>query len=215
MNKFSFDTIQNFDDHISGSIHGYILLDNLICNLAEFWIKDNERVLDFGCTSGRLISKIAVLHPDSECIGYDITGSNFYASQKAQLIIKDITDKSFVIPNNNLSISVFTMQFLKINDRKQVLSKIYNSLNTNGALIICEKEISRSGQVQEAFTFANYDYKQEKFSTDEILSKEKDLRSIMNCLPDGENLKLLKEIGFKTVSQFFQSLNFKGWICIK
>jgi tRNA (cmo5U34)-methyltransferase len=213
--KFSFDTIKNFDDHISGSIRGYILLDELICNLANFWAKDGARILDFGCTSGRLISKLAFTFTNTECIGYDVTSNNFLNESRARLLIQDITSPDFNIPANNLSLSVFTLQFLAIDQREAVLRKIYKSLNPNGALIICEKEISASGQIQEAFTFANYDYKRQNFNAEDVLQKEKDLRSIMNCLPDGGNEKLLKQVGFSVVSQFFQSLNFKGWICIK
>lgn len=213
--KFSFSTIKNFDDHISGSIRGYILLDELICNLAEFWAKDGSKILDFGCTSGRLISKLAFIYENTECIGYDITDNNFLNQNRAKLIRQDITCPEFEIPTNNLSLSVFTLQFLQIDKRTELLMKIYKSLNKNGAFIICEKEISRSGQIQEAFTFANYDYKREKFNAEEVLQKEKDLRSIMNSLSDGSNEKLLHEVGFSVVSQFFQSLNFKGWLCIK
>jgi tRNA (cmo5U34)-methyltransferase len=213
--KFSFDTIKNFDDHISGSIRGYILLDELICNLANFWAKDGERILDFGCTSGRLISKLAYAHPNTDCIGYDITPNNFLENSKATLLCQDITDPAFEIPQNNLSLCIFTMQFLTLHQRRAVLDRVYTALNPNGALIICEKEINSYGQIQEVFTFANYDYKRQNFNADEILEKEKDLRGIMNCLPDWGNYSLLNKAGFSVVSQFFQSLNFKGWICIK
>lgn len=213
--RFSFDTIKNFDDHISGSIRGYILLDELICNLANFWAKDGERILDFGCTSGRLISKLAYAHPNTDCIGYDITTNNFLENSKAKLLCQDITAPAFEIPGNNLSLCVFTMQFLTLRQRTAVLRKIYEALNFNGALVICEKEISANGQIQEAFTFANYDYKRQNFNAEDVLQKEKDLRSIMNCISDGGNERILKDVGFSVVSQFFQSLNFKGWICIK
>ena len=55
----------------------------------------------------------------------------------------------------------------------------------------------------------------ERLKQDEILKKEHDLRSIMNPLQTGENILLFKKAGFKVVEPFFQSLNFKGYICKK
>ena len=76
-------------------------------------------------------------------------------------------------------------------------------------------EIAKNGIIQECFTFSNYQYKQEYFDPKDILNKEKDLRHIMNPLESEDNIKLLKEAGFKTIEPFFQSLNFKGYLCKK
>lgn len=65
------------------------------------------------------------------------------------------------------------------------------------------------------FTFSNYENKRKTFTSDEILDKEKDLRSIMNPVTQQDNIELLKKAGFKTIEPFFQSLNFKGYICKK
>jgi len=213
--KFSFDTIQNFDKHISDSIYGYNLLDDLIMNVCSFYAKDGETVVDLGCTSGRLVDKLSTTYPKVRCIGYDITDHNFLKDTKAELIKQDITKSDFVIPQANIIFTVFTLQFLRNSDRVNVLNKIYSSLNKNGVLIICEKELSSVGIFQEVFTFSNFIYKKDNFSAAEILQKEYNLRSIMNCLSTGENKKMLQMAGFRNVEQFFQSLNFKGWLCMK
>lgn len=213
MNEFSFNTIRNFDDHISGSINGYLLLDSLILSLASFWAKSGVNIIDLGCTSGRLIHKIKAQHPDSNCIGYDIIDNNFI-SGGATLYTQDLTQQGFEIPKANLIICVFTLQFLSFENRQKLIKKIYRSLNHNGALIVAEKEISSNGAIQDVFTFANYDYKSRGFTAEQILEKEKALRKIMNSLPDGKNKTLFEYAGFECF-QFFQSLNFKGWICLK
>lgn len=213
MSDFSFDTISNFDNHISGSINGYILMDDLILSLCSFWAKDGGRIVDIGCTSGRLIHKIKYQHPAVECIGYDLTAHNFIGGG-AMLLQQDVTDSLFKIPESNVITSVFTLQFLPYAKRIEVVEKIYKSLTPSGAFFVAEKEISQSGTIQEAFTFANYDYKRGTFTAQDILEKEKSLRQIMDALPDGSNKSILEGAGFKC-HQFFQSLNFKAWVCIK
>lgn len=214
MNNFSFDTISNFDNHISSSINGYKLLDELIINLSSFWTKKGTTIIDIGCTSGRLIDALNRINPDCECIGYDITDHNFIKDTPATLQILDISNNSVSLPRSGLILSIFTLQFIELEKRALVLQRIYDSLSASGAFIIAEKEISKIGLIQEAFTFANYDYKRANFTPEEILSKEKDLRKIMNCLQDGENVKLFRSVGFKP-HQFYQGLNFKAWICLK
>lgn len=49
----------------------------------------------------------------------------------------------------------------------------------------------------------------------EILNKEKTLRKIMHPLTEAENKAMLKKAGFKVIDTFYQSMNFKGYICIK
>lgn len=215
MQKFDFNTIDHFDYHISSSINGYTLLDGLIMNICSFYAKKEETIIDLGCTSGRLISKLATEYPDSICIGFDITDNNFLTESKALLYKQDITEIGFELPSCNIVLSVFTLQFLKYAHRIKLLKKIYDALNPTGVFIICEKEIVDDGNFQEVFTFANYDYKKNNFTSEEILQKEYDLRKIMNCMSVGGNEKLFKEAGFTRLTSFFQSLNFKGWLCMK
>jgi len=214
MNKFSFDTVKDFDNHINNSIKGYDLLDYLILNLCSFFTKEETLVIDLGCTTGRLLDKINKKY-NSDCIGYDIIDNQFIKETNCKLFKEDITNKDFNLPKANIILSVFTLQFININKRIQVLKKVYDSLTINGAFIFCEKEICNDGVIQECFTFSNYDNKKQSFSADEILSKEVDLRKLMNNLNSRQNIELLKESGFSNIEPFFQSLNFKGYICRK
>jgi tRNA (cmo5U34)-methyltransferase len=214
MNKFSFDTVKDFDNHINNSIKGYDLLDYLILNLCSFFTKEETIVIDLGCTTGRLLDKINKRY-NSYCIGYDIIDKQFIKETNCHLFKEDITNINFNLPKANIILSVFTLQFIDINKRIDILKKVYNSLNINGAFIFCEKEICNDGVIQECFTFSNYDNKKQSFTAEEILSKEVDLRKLMNNLNSKQNIDLLKESGFSIIEPFFQSLNFKGYICRK
>lgn len=212
MNNFNFDTVKDFDNHISNSIAGYDLLHSLIINISSFFIKNNTIPVDLGCTSGKLINAIENKYK-CKCIGYDITDAQFIKG--LDLRKKDISSPDFLIPETNLIFSVFTLQFIDYNKRLDILKKVYNSLYTNGAFIFCEKEICNNGIIQEVFTFSNYQNKRKSFTPEDILNKEYDLRKIMNSLESSQNIELLKKAGFKTIEPFFQSLNFKGYLCKK
>jgi tRNA (cmo5U34)-methyltransferase len=210
--KFDFSTIKDFDSHISKSIHGYDVLHSLIINISSFFIKKGVIPIDLGCTSGLLIRELETRY-NCKCIGYDITRHNFLNG--LDLRVQDITDQNFIIPESNLIFCIFTLQFIDLKYRFDILKKIYQSLYKNGAFIFCEKELISNGAIQEIFTFANYNNKRQFFTADEILDKEIDLRNIMNPVESKDNINLLKSVGFKTIEPFFQSLNFKGYLCKK
>lgn len=215
MKDFRFNTIAHFDKHISDSIHGYDLLDSLIMNICSFYAKEKEGIVDLGCSSGRLINKLANIYHDNVCRGYDIIDNNFKDSERATLIRDDITRDDFIVPRSNIILSIFTLQFLQYAKREPLLKKIYNALNDTGVFIVCEKEICDVGIFQDVFTFSNWDYKKRNFTSEEILWKEEGLRTSMNCMIDGYNEVLFRQVGFTRISQFFQSLNFKGWLVMK
>ena len=210
--KFDFNTIQNFDNHISSSILGYDLLHEIIMNLLSFFIDEKSTVIDLGCTSGKLIKKVKSKY-HCNVKGYDITDKHF--DDSTFLIKEDITNDSFYLEKCDAVLSIFFLQFTEYDDRPKTLKKIYDSLNPKGVLLITEKEIMNDGYIQEIFNFTNFDYKKNNFTNDEILIKEQQLRKVMKLNNQNENVKLLKNAGFKRIETFFQSLQFRGYICQK
>jgi len=211
--KFDFSTVDNFDKHINDSISGFTLLDSLIVDISSFFIKkhNNAPVVDLGCTSGRLIDKIQKNY-GCKCIGYDITDHNFIEGVDCR--VQDITKDDFEIPKSQIVYSIFTMQFLSFDSRVKLIRKIRNAISEDGVFIFCEKEYASTAKFQEIYTFANYDNKKKGFTSDEILQKEIDIRSLMSPLSESGNKLMLKECGFNNVDIFFKSLNFTGYICM-
>lgn len=207
--RFDFKSIENFDNHISSSIKGYDLLYELIANISGFFLNNRRKAVDYGCTSGKLIHRISETY-SIEGIGYDITSKNFLDG-RATLYERDITRAEFTVEKADIYYLVFTLQFLREHDRYDLLTKIFQSMDRSAILIVCEKEISDTGFIQEAYTFSNYDYKKKAFSSEEILEKEEQLRSTMRCMTSDYNRRMFNDVGFK-YELFFKSLNFSGYI---
>jgi tRNA (cmo5U34)-methyltransferase len=208
MKKFDFNTIDNFDEHINKSIPNYDVLWDSIKSMSEYFFVDGSNVYDLGCSTGKLLKSLKI---NCNKIGYDVAKllpleegfSNVNLNQEFELY-----DASVVY-------SIFTMQFLKPSNRFKYLRTIYNGLSKGGALFICEKIYQEDGKIQEIFSFSHYDYKLNHFSSNEIISKERDLRHIMKPSSENELYTLLREVGFNKVNTFWQMFNFKGIIAIK
>jgi tRNA (cmo5U34)-methyltransferase len=175
-------------------------------------------VYDLGCSTGFLLKKIKHKHQDKNIhyFGYDISDNLLSNSEDKLFFIKqDITEDNLLFKNTDLILSIFTLQFLSVTNRTKILKKVYDSLNKGGCFILTEKIYMSDGFIQDIYNFTHYDIKRKEFKSEDILNKQVTLREIMKPLTDNENKCVLKKAGFKYVESFFQSLNFKGWICIK
>lgn len=215
---FSFDTIDNFDKHIALSIPNYKHIHELIYSLATYFIKSNTSVYDLGCSTGSLIEQLACDGSYNKIKGVDYIGYDNSDNMERKLLLArwmnaDITCAT--LDNASLITSIFTLQFLSIKDRCELVNRIYKNLNKGGAFIVCEKVYIRDGFMQDLFTFSYYDYKKRSFTEKEILDKQKDLRSIMNPFTEEQNKLMFREAGFSNIETFFSSLMFKGWVLVK
>lgn len=206
--KFDFNTIQDFDEHILKSIPNYDVLISSIKSISEYFFVEQTNIYDLGCSTGKLLKSI---NGNYNKIGYDM----------ATLLPVDDgffeVDLNVPFPINDACMvySIFTMQFLNPSKRQEYLQTIYEGLIKGGALIICEKVYQEHGKIQEIISFSHYDYKLKHFTSDEIISKERDLRFIMKPCLNEDLTNMLKDAGFNMICDFWQMFNFKGIIAIK
>jgi tRNA (cmo5U34)-methyltransferase len=217
MEKFNFDTIENFDEHINKSIPNYDILINSILSISEYFIERDTNVYDIGCSTGNLlraldnkenINKIGIDKAKIMPQKNDLSKNIFY-------INTDLNKSKFDFINSSLTMSIFTLQFLKKPIRQKIINNVYDGLNDGGAFIMCEKIYQENGLIQEIMSFSHYDYKCKNFTEQEIIKKERDLRYIMKPNTLNKNIVLLKNAGFKKISTFWQCFNFIGLIAIK
>ena len=217
MTKFSFNTIDDFDNHIEISVPNYSHIYDLLKSLSSYFIRENTNVYDLGCSTGLLLRNLSIENKldNVEFIGYEIA-DNLKPKKPVygyHWVKRDLT-KGVQLINTNLVFSIFTLQFLTIDERINLVNSVYESLNIGGAFIVCEKIFLSNGFMQDLFTFSYFDYKQRSFSSEVILQKQNDLRSIMRPLSNKANIDIFKRAGFR-VDTFFQSLQFMGYILLK
>jgi len=210
--KFSFDTIDNFDEHISQSIPNYHLLADAICDLSTFFLQKDTHVVDLGCSTGRLLERIPF---EGEKIGIDISANLLPSSHdNVSYIQKDLRAfKGF--GQSSLILSLFTLQFLPCEDRPAILETVYDSLTEGGAFIWCEKVQEESGELEQIQTMAYYDFKRKAFTPEQIMNKERDIRSMMKPNTSFRNQIMAENAGFTVGTMFWKFFNFEAWLYIK
>ena len=211
--KFSFDTINDFDDHIAKSIPNYHLLNDSVRDLATFFIKEDFSIVDLGCSTGKLLESIPF---EGNKLGIDISGNLLPESHdNVEYVQKDLRAFHNLGKTPSLVISLFTLQFLPLADRPNILSLVYDELAEGGAFIWAEKVHEEQGELERVMTSAYYDFKGKHFSPKEIMQKEKDLRPIMQTNTSMRNSIIAENAGFTVGTMFWKFYNFEAWLFVK
>jgi len=218
MSKFSFDTIKNFDRHIESSIPRYSDIHACIDGILGYFVKDDARIFDIGCSTGKMLKRIDAAYANKrlELIGYD-TAENLLPKNSGKCSFRnvDILSDRAVIINADIVFCLFTMCFIPLKLRAALMKKIYSGLVDGGIFICAEKLYAESPKMQNVFTFLYYDFKMKSFNEKEILSKEKDLREIQEPLSASKNEEMFRSVGFSTVEMFWKYYSFAAWVCVK
>ena len=230
MSDFTFAHSQEgFDEHIDWSIRGYSdLLDDVI-NLSRYFVENNTKVVDIGCSTGKLTKRIMEYNDicsSANYVGVEVAEGFFDNMDKreAQLnkqfpntsleFIKDDI-RNYKFENCSLVTSLFTLQFMPYSSRETIVQNIYDGLNEGGAFIFAEKIDTSHSRLENMLRTIYYDFKNKKFSYDDIMTKEKTLQNMLKPNSWDEIESILDGAGFKAVQSFWQNHLFIGAIAIK
>lgn len=224
--SFSFSNIMNFDQHIAREIRGYDILDNIITGFADSLIEDSTNVYDIGCSTGRLIHRLATSLENEtdesrrrtvQFIGFEPNRNlvnNSLLGSKVRIIQEKVTRQT-TFDNASVIFSIFTLQFIPVNERQRVLRQVYKGLNMNGAFIWAEKVYSSDPQIESLITKQHLAFKREGSSAEDILNKDQRLQAIMRPLQLSRDIQMLKRAGFERYEIFWRVNNFMALVAIK
>ncbi len=190
--------------------------------MSDFFLKEDSILYDCGTSLGDILQKIAKRHPKKgQLIGIDSESAMIAKANKnnkqenIEFVCDDITTYSFL--KSDIIISYYTVQFIHPKHRQGVLNAIYNALNWGGAFIFFEKVRGEDARFQDIYTTMYHDYKLEKgaYSPDEIMSKSRSLKGVLEPFSSQGNMDLLKRAGFVDITTVFKCLCFQGFLAIK
>ena len=212
---------EGFDTHIDLSIRGYSNLIDDVLKLSEYFVEDDTKVVDIGCSTGKMLK--AMINQNSfskraSYIGIELEEefvAGWEEDTKPNLYFYNLDVRDYNFENCSFISSIFTLMFMPPHQRETVIKNIYNGLNSGGAFVFYEKTMADSAKIQDIRTFTYYDYKRKSFTTDDIMDKEKTLRSMAKPNTREELLNMCKAAGFSKIESFWQNHAFVGFLAIK
>lgn len=222
--KFNHNISNQFDKHVRQSIPYYDDIQNYVCSLSEWFVKENSIIYDLGCSTGETAKKLFKKFPKKKFTyyGYDVSSPMIkIAKQKnkknvnrTKFFVSDINKIKF--KKTDLFLSILTFPFLRSDERIKLYTKIYKSLNYGGSLIFIDKVRGSKSIYEDMFNQIYSDFKLDnKLKHEQILNKSKSLRSSMQIFEVNQIEDFLKKSGFKKYEVFFKWYNFVGFIAIK
>ena len=231
MTDFTFAHRQEgFDEHIDWSIRGYRNLLEDVINLSRYFVEANTKVVDIGCSTGKLSARMMEYNndicPNANYVGVEVAEGFFdniknrkkeltkkYPNTKVDFVLDDIRNYDF--ENCSLVTSLFTLQFMPYSSRSKVIQNVYDGLNEGGAFIFSEKIDTTHSRIENMLRTVYYQFKNQKFSYDDIMDKEKTLQNMLKPNSWCEIEGMLDQAGFQAVQSFWQNHLFIGAIAIK
>jgi tRNA (cmo5U34)-methyltransferase len=222
--QFEFDNeVANvFDDMIDRSVPFYKENLSLSINIVKNYLKNEDKVLDLGSSTGTFLINLAKTNSTLKLTGID----NSYAmiekstnKAKAFGVNIDFKNADFIDYDfgvNKLIAANYTIQFIRPIKREKLISKIYNSLKDNGLFLMSEKLVSEDKKLNKILIDEYYNYKKKKgYSEYEISKKREALENVLIPYTEEENKEMLKNAGFKHIETIFRWCNFATFLAFK
>jgi len=227
-NKWEFDSSVTdvFDDMLARSIPQYDVMRQACFDLACKFQQKHTDIVDLGCSRGealkRLIDKYGAYN---RFIGVEISEPMLEASRErfkgfiscGVVDIRDLDLRTEYPPvAASITLCVLTLQFIPIEYRQKILSNIYSGTLPGGALILVEKVLGASADIDANIVDIYYKLKAENgYSQDQIERKRLSLEGVLVPVTAGWNEELLRMAGFSQVDCFWRWMNFAGWLAVK
>ena len=133
-----------------------------------------------------------------------------------QVSLQCQTAESGDYDNSSVVVMNYTLQFLSLAQREQVLQAIYAGLKPGGLLFVSEKVKSSSPQFQETITHHYEAFKAHNgYAQTEIERKKEALEHVLVSLTFEQQFAMLKACGFTHVDVLIKLHNFTSFIALK
>ena len=224
--KFGGAVADSFDEHVSKSVPLYHEGHELICDMSDFFIKPDSVCYEIGCSTGTLTLKLADHNcgkPVASFIGIDIE-TDMIAKAKDKATTRPNLNVSFVAEDAltmamqpaDMIVCYYTIQFVRPSVRQTLIDKLYSTLNWGGALLLFEKVRGADARFQDILTTLYNDYKLRRgYTPEEIISKTRSLKGVLEPFSTQGNIDMLKRAGFVDINTVQKYLCFEGFLAIK
>lgn len=220
-----------FTDMINRSVPGYATIISMIGMLADRYCTPGSSVYDLGCSLGGATLAMAhhISHEDYKLIAVDNSEamiSRFQATldsrdstgkdkaDSIELICTDLVDIN--IDNASVVVLNFTLQFIPLATRADLIRRIYAGMNPGGILILSEKIRCDDTPVNDLLIDMYHQFKQvQGYSQLEVSQKRSALENVLIPETITAHKTRIQEAGFHSCDTWFQCFNFTSLVAIK
>lgn len=223
---FTSEVARVFDDMISRSVPFYGEVIRVMCQwLASHPPRESQRIYDVGCSTGTsLYALAAILTSPGHLVGIDTSPAML---ERARAKLSPLADRHTIelrcegaqdadYTAAHMVLVNYTLQFIPLTERLEVLTSIYQGLQPGGMLFLSEKLNSPHPTIHDTFTRHYEEFKHHAgYSSGEIQRKKAALDRVLIPLSLDEQCTMLKTAGFTAVEIVVKWQNFATLLALK
>lgn len=203
--KFDINVAKTFVDHARQHIPNYDCVIDKTVDVCKYLLDYDDCIVDIGCATGETLRRLFSAG-FTNLVGVDSSQEMLdYCSAPANLICSD----SFPFGQFDAVTMNWTLHFIQ--NKKQYLEDIFNSLTPGGFLFLSDK----TSKDPLSINFYHRHKSSMGVSDSDILAKARSVESIMYINDPAWYLKTLHDIGFKNTQIIDANWCFTTFLAIK
>jgi tRNA (cmo5U34)-methyltransferase len=223
---FDDEVTRVFDDMLARSIPQYEVMRQTVFETASSFAQSGTDIVDLGCSRGEsLAALVDRFGAHNRFVGVEVSQPMLAACRErfkgyAAVGIVHIAD--FDLRNGyppvraSVTQAVLTLIFLPIQHRLRVLRDIYRSTVPGGALLLVEKVLGATADIDEMMVKQYHALKHDNgYSWDDIERKRLALEGTQIPVTSDWNEDALHAAGFRQVDCIWRWQNFAAWVAIR
>lgn len=202
--------VDEFDTHVRQSVPFYDTIQDTVAALADWLAPEGSVVADLGVSTAETFARIRKRHPNRRhrFVGYDTSAAMLDAAEAKVPGMnrrQNGIEKHLFHEDAALTISLFTLQFLSLEDRRRALRNARNAAAAGGAILVAEKVREQDARWFEIGAERSWDFKADAGIGDSsIRAKARSLRGVLQSITLEENLALLSDAGWSAPTCLFR-----------
>lgn len=221
--EFNEDVTNVFEDMLSRSIPQYQIMREATVDIVSKFIQNGDMILDLGCSNG-LGLQYLVNRLGARCryLGIDISEPMLKQARdrfkEHEFINIKSVDLRINFPENYYGAiqAILCFCFIPIEYRQKVARNCYINLKPGGALVIVEKMLGETSELDDIYVNRYLLMKNENnYSREEIERKRLALEGVLVPITPTWLQLLLKNAGFNYIDCYWRWMNFAGWVAVK
>ncbi len=228
--RFDDSVAHVFPDMLQRSIPGYAASLEAIGALAARYVQDDTHCYDLGCSLGAATLAMRQGIQASACRIVAVDNSVAMTERCKQVILEDDTANAPAtavdivlgdimdteITNASMVVLNYTLQFLSVDDRSELMRRVCAGLLPGGLLVLSEKVLDENEHMGELLFDLHHEFKRRNnYSALEISRKRAALENVLVPETVTDHRARLTQAGFEHIAVWLRYFNFVSIIAIK